>query len=315
MFKQNIKLGIILSFLSLILLGLMPVISNSRPQELGALNFALYLSIWQLVCSLPLLFIELKSANRGIFNAELPNELKKKTISIILVTGVIFGISTFVYVLSVEKAGTVSAAIAIHAYPLFAILWESTFLKRKKSKGELFFTFLLVVGLYYLGTGGTWKIEGLSIWFIFALGIPFLWSVAHVIVKEVLDKTPITPGQVTFFRVLISSIILFSISIIVDDPNTIFTGMGNFDFQMYALLMGIVYYLELIIWFYAVKHVDVSVASSITTPAPVVTMVLAFIFLNESIANHQIVTMIFVFVSIYGILYAGKRKRDVVVGR
>ena len=79
---------------------------------------------------------------------------------------------------------------------------------------------------------------------------------------------------------------------------------------MYAAAMGLVYYLELVNWFYAVKHVDVSVASSITTPWPVVTVILAIIFLHESIEIHQVVTLVIVFISVYGILLSGKKKRD-----
>lgn len=306
--KKNITKGIVLSFVSLLLLGIMPIISNSRPMEIDALNFALYLSVWQLIFSAPVLFLELKHHNQGIFNVNLSRTLKRKTISIIIVTGIMFGISTFAYVLSMEKAGTLSAAIAIQAYPLFAILWESIFLNRKKSIGELFFTMLLIAGLYYLGTGGSWRIEGFSYWFLFALSVPFIWSVAHVIIKEVLDKTPITPAQVTFFRVSISAILLFIISISVNDLSYVLSLLGNPIFQIYAAIMGFVYYLELINWFYAVKHVDVSVASSITTPWPVVTMVLAILFLQETIQTYQVITMIVTLISVYGLLLAGKIK-------
>jgi drug/metabolite transporter (DMT)-like permease len=308
--KSNIKTGIVLSFVSLILLGIMPIISNSRPMEIGALNFALYLSVWQLIFATPVLLIEYRYANRGILDAHLSGRLKRKTVLIILATGALFGISTFVYVLALEKAGTVSASIAIQAYPLFAILWETIFLNRKKTAAELLFTFLLIVGLYYLGTNGTWLIEGLSYWFIFALSVPLIWSVAHVIIKEVLDKTPITPAQVTFFRVLVSVIVLFTMSVTINGFSQVARLTANSVFQMYAAAMGFVYYLELINWFYAVKHVDVSVASSITTPWPVVTVILAIIFLHESIAFHQVVTLVIVFISVYGILLSGKKKRD-----
>ncbi len=305
---NNITKGIALSFVSLLLLGIMPIISNSRPMEVDALSFALYLSIWQLIFSAPVLALEYKHHNQGIFNADLPLALKKKTISIILVTGMLFGLSTFAYVLSMEKAGAVSAAIAIQAYPLFAILWESLFLNRKKSFLELLFTMLLIVGLYYLGTGGTWKIEGLSYWFLFALSVPFIWSVAHVIIKEILDKTPITPAQVTFFRVSISAALLLIISILVNGLDYVLSLFGNSTFQIFAATMGLVYYLELVNWFYAVKHVDVSVASSITTPWPVVTMILAILFLEETIKSFQIITMIVTLISVYGLLLAGKQK-------
>jgi len=308
--KSNIKTGIVLSFVSLILLGIMPIISNSRPMEIGALNFALYLSVWQLIVATPVLLIEYRYANRGILDANLSGRLKRKTVLIILATGALFGVSTFVYVLALEKAGTVSASIAIQAYPLFAILRETIFLNRKKTTAELLFTFLLIVGLYYLGTNGTWLIEGLSYWFIFALSVPLIWSVAHVIIKEVLDKTPITPAQVTFFRVLVSVIVIFTMSVTINGFSQVAQLMENNVFQMYAAAMGLVYYLELVNWFYAVKHVDVSVASSITTPWPVVTVILAIIFLHESIEIHQVVTLVIVFISVYGILLSGKKKRD-----
>ncbi len=308
-FQPNRKTGISLAFTSLILLGLLPVISNGRPAALDALNFAFYLSFWQLICSLPLLLNEYRNKTQGILARQLPIAIRNKTLSIILLTGLIFGLSTYLYVLSVEKAGTVSAIIAIQAYPLFAILWESLFLSRKKTTAELLFTFLLITGLYYLGTQGSWKIAGLSPWFLLALAVPFLWSIAHVIIKNTLDTTPVTPIQITFFRVLISAIFLLFISLAVNGPESVLQGMSIIDFQLAAFSMGFVYYLELISWFYAVKHVDVSLASSITTPTPLVTMILAAVFLQETIQGFQLISLGVVIVSLYGILYSGQIKK------
>jgi drug/metabolite transporter (DMT)-like permease len=184
---------------------------------------------------------------------------------------------------------------------------ESVFLQRKKNSGELAFTFLLIGGIYYLGTNGTWAIEGFSPWFGLALTVPFLWSIAHVTIKNTLDKSPITPNQVTFVRVLISSIILFTVAVSVNGVTNVIDGLIHIDFQIFAFLMGLFYYLELVNWFYAVKHVDVSVASSITTPTPVVTMILVIIFLHEPIKMYQLLSMGVVFISLYGLLYFGKR--------
>lgn len=305
-FQANKKAGILLAFTSLLLLGMLPVISNGRPAGLNALNFAFYLSFWQLICSLPLLFSEYRNNTHGIFTKKLPVRLRNRTVIIILLTGLIFGLSTYVYVLSVEKAGTVSAIIAIQAYPLFAILWESIFFNKKKRKAELIFTFLLIAALYYLGTQGSWKIEGLSLWFLLALAVPFLWSIAHVIIKNTLDTTPITPVQVTFFRVFISAIFLLIVLISVNGINSVINGMSVVNFQISAFTMGFVYYLELISWFYAVKHIDVSLASSITTPTPLITMLLAAIFLQETIQSFQLASFLVVLMSLYGILYFAK---------
>ena len=156
---------------------------------------------------------------------------------------------------------------------------------------------------------GLGRLRGYRCWFLFALSVPFIWSVAHVIIKEVLDKTPITPAQVTFFRVLISTLVILAISVLTNGLGHVSNLVRNQEFQIYAAMMGFVYYLELITWFYAVKHVDVSVASSITTPWPAVTLVLAVLFLHESIQTYQVIALIFVFISVYGILLSGRRKR------
>ena len=220
----------------------------------------------------------------------------------------ILSATTYLYVLTVEKAGAVSAAIAIQAYPLFVILWETVFLKKRKTPSELLLTLVIIVSLYFLATRGTWQIEGFSYWFVVALSTPFLWSIAHVIIKEVLGQTPITPAQVTFFRVFISSLFLGIILAVVHGQEGFLEGMGNFDFQMFALLMGLAYYLELIAWFHAVRHIDVSLASTITIPWPALTMILSVFLLGETVENYQLIAFAIVAASVYGLLFIDARK-------
>jgi drug/metabolite transporter (DMT)-like permease len=227
-------------------------------------------------------------------------------ILVALFTGVLFGLSTYLYVLGVEKAGAVNAAIAIQAYPLFAILWESLFLKRRKTAFELALTAVLIGSLYYLGTGGTFMMSGMSPWFLTSLGVSLLWSIAHVIIKEELSNTPITPAQVTFFRVAISTLFLLVV-LAVAAPSGIALGFGAI-FQTMPAIMGLVYFLELIVWFYAVHHIDVSLASSITTPWPALTMMLAVLFLGDTIETYQIVALLIIVACIYGLTLAGIRK-------
>ncbi|MFX0025746.1 MAG: DMT family transporter [Candidatus Hermodarchaeota archaeon] len=308
-FHPNRSKGILLSFISLFLLAILPIISNSRPSELNALNYAFYLSLWELICAVPLFIFELSKRNSGIFQKSVDWNIQKKTYLIMVITGFIFSISTFLYVFAFETAGTVTAAIAIQTYPLFSILWEFVLFRKKKRVVEIIFTLIMITGIYYLGTEGTWLINGFSPWFAVALIVPFLWGIAHVAIKNTLDTSPITPNQVTFFRVLISSLILFGISSVVNGVATIFNGLLNIEFQLFGFLMGIVYYLELVNWFYAVKHVDVSVASTVTIPTPMVTMVFALFILKEYIEVYQIVAMLIVFISLYGLLWLGKHKK------
>jgi len=298
--------GIVLSLICLTLLGVMPIIANLRAPEVSALTFAFALSVWQVAFALPLFGLELRGGTKGILGAGLSVRDRWRMLAVALVTGGMFGLSTYLYVLGVEKAGAPNAAIALQAYPLFTILWESLFLKRRKTPVELALTAVLIGALYYLGTGGTFLMSGLSPWFLITLGVPFLWSVAHVIIKEEMHNTPITPIQVTFFRVVVSTVFLVLV-LAVFVPSGVAAGISAIFLTMSAV-MGLVYFLELIIWFYAVRHIDVSLASSITVPWPALTMVLAVLFLDDTIAAYQIVALTLVIACIYGLTLAGIRK-------
>jgi len=307
MTTPTIGRGISLALICLCILAVMPIISNSRPADFGALAFAFFLTVWQTVFAVPLFVWELRSPQKGIFSVGLDPRQARRSIVVTVVTGAMFGLSVYLYVLAVEKAGATNAAIAIQAYPVFAILLESVFLKRHKTPVELALTALLIAALFYLGTGGTGRLDGISVWFLVAMAVPFLWSIAHIVIKEELGRMPVTPAQVTFFRVAISTVFLAAVLAVVE-PSSFLIGVTRGDFQIFAALMGLVYYVELIFWFYAVRHIDVSLASSIVTPWPAFTMVLAAIVLGDAIEAYQVAAFIVVALSIYGLTLAGLRK-------
>ena len=90
----------------------------------------------------------------------------------------------------------------------------------------------------------------------------------------------------------------------------VLANLVNSNFQKFALIMGFAYYVELIVWFYAVRHIDVSLASSITIPWPALTMVLAALLLGDTIETYQVVAFFVVAASVYGLLIAGSIKRQ-----
>lgn len=304
---QSATTGVSLALVCLVLLGIMPIVANSRPSALDALTYALALSLWQVVFAAPVFAAELSAHTKGIFAASLTRPAKWRMIAIGLFTGALFGLSTYLYVLGVEKAGAANAAIAIQAYPLFAILWETLFLRKRKTALELALTGVLIAALYTLGTGGTLQLAGLSPWFLVSLGVPFLWSIAHVIIKEELGRTPVTPVQVTFFRVVISSVFLLAV-LAATTPDAVGTPLLAALQEPMSVLMGLIYYLELVIWFYAVRSIDVSLASSITTPWPALTMALAAVVLGDPVEMYQIGVLSVVVICIYGLTLAGIRK-------
>jgi len=301
------RIGIALAFACLLLLGAMPILSNARPTGFDGLTFAVWLTVWQLLCALPLTMFE-NRARSGTAVAHL--RYPARTIAIALLTGTMFGLATFMYVVAAEKAGAVSMVIALQAYPLFAALLEAVFLGKRKTPAELFFTLLMLAALVYLTTEGTFRVADVSWWSVFALGIPALWSVAHILLRGVLVSTPITPNQVTVSRLVISGAFLLLVVVAFGDPAALLRGAVDPALQQAAFFMGLAYYLELVLWFYAMRHIDVSVASSVTVPSPAVTMLIAVVFLGETVERYQVFAMIVVAVSMYGMLLAGRCGRN-----
>ena len=307
MFSSSAAKGILFSLTCLALLGMMPVISNARPAEIGALPFAFALSVWQVVFALPVFAAELSGRNKGVFGVRLSPRERWRFPLVAVLTGAMFGLSTYLYVLGIEKAGAANGAIAMQAYPLFAIGLEALFLKQRKSAVELGLTLVLVLALYYLGTGGTLSMSGLSVWLLVILGVPLLWAIAHIIIRLEFARIPVTPAQVTFFRVVISSLVLFAFVVLVE-PQSLARLTESAVLQPMSALMGLVYYLELIVWFYAIRNISVSFASTITTPWPALTMVLAVFFLGDSVAPYQIGALVVVVACIYGLTLAGLKR-------
>jgi len=307
MFASSTTRGILFALTCLMLLGMMPVISNSRPAEIGALGFAFALSVWQVVFALPVFAIELFGRNKGIFAARLSVAERWRFPAMAVLTGAMFGLSTYLYVLGIQNAGAANGAIALQAYPLFAIIIEALFLRQRRTRTELGLTAIMLMALYYLGTGGTWAMSGLDVWFLITLLVPLLWAAAHIIIRLEFARVPVTPAQVTFFRVAISTSILFAVVAIVE-PQSLATLATTAVLRPMSALMGLVYYLELVSWFYAIRHIAVSFASTITTPWPVLTMILAVLLLGDTIALYQIGALVVVIACIYGLMLAGLRQ-------
>lgn len=305
---QSHRIGVMLAFACLLILGTMPILSNARPAGSDGLAFAIWLTFWQLVSALPLLVVERRRGTRAQAPA-LPVRTKARIGGVAVLTGAMFGLSTYLYVLTAEKAGAVSMVIALQAYPLFAMLIEALFQGKRKAPAEIGFTLVMIAALLYLITGGTFRVGSLSWWSVLALAIPLLWSVAHILVKSILETMPVSPNQVTVSRLVISGAFLLLVQALIGQTGLLFSTLGDVAFQRAALVLGVAYYLELVLWFHAMRHIDVSLGSSLTVPAPAVTMLISVLLLGRTVAPYQILAMVVIAATVYGLLLAGRRRR------
>ncbi|WP_342618325.1 DMT family transporter [Rhodoferax sp. GW822-FHT02A01] len=301
--------GVQLSLLCLLILGLLPIIATLRNGEGNAMAFSFWLSFWQLVFAVPVYLLQGRTPQPAPeAHASKPHFSKGRTWALVLLTGTLFGAATFVYVLAVDRAGPVTFAVAVQAYPLFAVVWEAFFLKRRKSMAEIGLMLVIAAAMVYLGTQGTWQLSAITGGFWLALVVPLLWSIAHVIIKEMMNASAITPSEVIVTRVLIATVLLGAASVWNQGLDGLVATATAPRFQGIAFLMGCAYYLELLSWFYAVKLIDVSRGASITAPAPALTLLISLAVLGQEVHGYQVVALVLVVGSVIGLIHSGHRR-------
>ena len=306
---RSVRTGVVLASACLLLLGVMPVISNGRPPGASALTFALLLTYWEAAFAIPVQVREWRSGERGLLAEALPRATVRRVGLVTVGTSILFGLATWGYVLAFQTAGSVNAAIALQVYPILAAAAEVVVLRARKTAAELAATGVIVVALYYLATGGTWRMSGLSGWFAVALSVPVMWTFAHVVLRQALLTTAITPLQVTTSRLVVSAVFLTPVALLVDGPRAVGAALLDPGIELFAAVMGLAYYAELVLWFYAVLHIDISLGSAITVPAPAVTLVLAVALLGEHAHAYQVVALGAVLVGLLALLAAGAAAR------
>lgn len=282
----------------------MPILAGIRPTHIDALSFTLAVTAWQLVSALPLLAVE--QAQRRQSKAKLELSLSKKTMALALLTGAMFGLSTLMYVVAAEKIGAVNFIVLLQAYPLIALVLEAILLRSRKTRREWAFTVLIVAAIVYLMTEGTFRLSNISWWSGFALIVPVIWSLAHILLRQILLTTPISPNDVTVSRLVISGAFLLLAQFSIGVPGALNNFM-NWDFLKMAMPLGVAYYIELLFWFYAMRHIDVSLGSSIMVPSPAITMLVTVFLLGGTVATWQVAAMVVVVIGLWGLLLSSKR--------
>jgi len=164
---------------------------------------------------------------------------------------------------------------------IFIGIFGFLILKEKISRKQVIFSITLFLGLIIAITQGSFisfdsnTISGVLI----LLLITCLWMFGHTVTKPIFIREEATPTQMVFLRNLLSGSILIFIYFL-------FFPISNLNLLL------------LFCWYKTLSYLDVSKATMLFSPTPLITAIFATLFLGENFTIFHLIGTIIVVISL-----------------
>jgi len=231
------------------------------------------------------------------------SKFKKFNWKYLLAIGIIGGGIAFLLFFTGLKITTGGRAAFLHkTLPLYTTVLAVFFLKERVTPKQLISLIFLFVGtitLYSasLAPADLWLNPSLGDLLIIAATI--LWGVETVIAKKAMMLKE-SNFIVAFGRMFFGALVLFGAVLLLGKFDLLFALQPHQIFNLAAstiILFGFV-----LTYYWSLKYINVSKASSILLLAPVITLILGFWFLGEPAPPLQLVGSIIILIGAYMIL-------------
>ncbi|MBY9014474.1 MAG: DMT family transporter [Candidatus Lokiarchaeota archaeon] len=286
--SNDLRKGLIFGVFGIILIGFQPIIANSA-KSIDSHLFASMTCLIEAAWFLPLMLLELRmkkrkeSVNPDLqMNYSFFNSLKKNFWLLIFI-GIIFSVNQLLFFTGYKLAGAINGSLTQKTSVFFGLLFGFFLLKEKISKIQIAFSFLLFFGLLLAITQGSFNFLNFDIniliGVLIVLLITALWMFGHTITKSLFNRNDLTPTQMVFIRNMLSGVILI-ITFLIFSPVDLSAFFNPYN-QFFFIVMGTVYGLGLYCWYKTLSYLDVSNATIILSPTPIVTAIFATLLLGE----------------------------------
>ena len=314
--NEKLKRGIIFGIFGTVLIGLQPIVANSRPMIIDAFIFAAMTMIVEALIFFPIMIFERKKIRtdfkNNCLNEEELNSLLygfKKNKLLLIFVGTAFGIGMVLFFIGYGLAGAINGSLAQKSALFFSLIFGFLILHEKISKKQIFFSILLFLGLILAVTQGSFNILEFNVGVLVLLVLACIWMFTHTISKPMLDRKEATAIQMVCLRngigglMLITTYLLFfpvENLVIFSDPINYF----------WFFIMGLVYGSGLYCWYKTLSYLDVNKASILVSPTPIITAIFATLLLGEVFTiYHLIGTSIIIFSILMIVREANKKSK------
>ncbi|NVM44276.1 MAG: DMT family transporter [Candidatus Lokiarchaeota archaeon] len=311
---NNLKKGLIFGVIGTILVGFQPIIANSA-KTIDPHAFSAMTCLIEAIIFLPIMLLEMRMIKKKVrINNSSLSEISligslRKNVWLLLLIGIIFGINQLLFFVGYKLAGEINGSLTQKTSVFFGLLYGFLLLKEKISRIQIVFSIVLFFGLVIAITQGSFNFFSLKadilIGLLIVLLITAMWMFGHTMTKPLFSKKEVTPIQMVFIRNILSGFILLTTFVIFSPVGLIvFYNPLNWFF---FILMGTVYGIGLFCWYKTLSYLDVSNATIVLSPTPIVTAIFATFILGAVFTVFHLIGSAIVILSVIIIV---KQKRD-----
>jgi drug/metabolite transporter (DMT)-like permease len=311
---NNLKKGLLFGVMGIIFVGFQPIIANSAtwidPHAFSAMTCLI-----EAIIFLPIMLLEIRMNkkkvrvdNRTSSEISLIQSLRRNKWLLLLI-GIIFGINQLLFFVGYKLAREINGSLTQKTSVFFGLLFGFLLLKERISRIQIIFSIVLFIGLYIAITEGSFNLFSLNVdilvGILIVLLITALWMLGHTMTKPLFSKNEVTPIQMVFIRNILSGFILIT-TFVFFSP----VGLKIFYIPLnwfFFILMGSVYGVGLFCWYNTLSYLDVSNATIVLSPTPIVTAIFATFLLGADFTVFHLIGSAIVISSIIIIV---KQKRD-----
>jgi len=203
----------------------------------------------------------------------------------LLAIGLIGGSFAFWLFFTGLRLTTAGRAAFLHkTLPIYATIFAIIFLKEKISKKQFLALIVMLIGLAIMESS---KLSiDLRNGDLLVLAATILWAIENTLSKKVmLDKE--SNWVVTFSRMFFGSLILFAIIFLTGKFNLLLS--LTMHQIIYIAISGTFLFLYVLTWYWGLKYINLSKASTILLIAPVISLILGVIWLQEQVLTLQLI--------------------------
>jgi drug/metabolite transporter (DMT)-like permease len=285
--------GVILVLVSILFYGLEPIISKYTVNTVNPIFTATISIVFASV--IPLLIL----VNKGMVG-----ELIKRENILYLFFISFFGsvIALILFLVGVGMTSGISASLLLQIEPIYSVLLGFFILREAISKRQLYAMFLIIIGVGVIFYNGKLQINYGD---ILILATPLFYQISHLIVKKVMKR--IEEDVIIAGRFLYAAPIFIILSTLA--------GANQFEVLLKPLyfssllFLGVSWALGYILWIKAIRRINLSKATVIVAPYPILSLAFAWIILSEVPSIYQISGLVLVIIGIYAIGKTRSEKR------